>query len=427
MTPRERVLAALRHEQPDRTPRDFWAEPPTWDRLLTQVGHSDKDRLLDQLGIDVRLLEAPGPPECDLGHGLFQNLWGERFVYQPTPWGPMRHDVKGALASARSLTELEAFPWPSPDCLDRSQLRAQCQRYEKYALLYGFADVWQRPALVRGWEEFFLDLVERPAWAHFLCRKFTDFYLEDYTRAAELTEGRIDLYLLISDLGSQRGPLISLAMFRQFVAPYLGEMIERIHSLGGRVLFHSCGAIDAFIPELIRLGVDVLDPIQPTGPQMQPEALKAAFGDRLTFHGGIDMQRLLPRGTPTGVAAKARRCGVSRTSVMRWEWQRKARGWGAWKRRPLGRPSRLSAGQKKQLGHALLQGAQAHGFLNDLWTLPWVAEVIWRQTGVRFHPGHVWRLLGQMGWSVQRPPGRASQREEAAIARWQRHTWPALK
>jgi len=307
MTSRGRVLAALAHEQPDRTPCDFWAEPPTWNRLFEHVGHSDKNRLLDDLGVDVRHLEAPTPPEHTLADGVLQNFWGERFLQQPTPWGPMREDTKGALAGALSSADLEAFDWPSPDCLDRSTLREQCRWHEQHALLYGFADVWQRPALVRGWEEFFLDMSERPQWVHYLCRKFTDFYLEDYTRAAELTNGRIDLYLLISDLGSQRGPLISTKMFTEFVAPYLREMIVRIHSLGGRVLFHSCGAIASFIPALIDLGVDVLDPIQPVNSDMQPQHLKAAFGNQISFHGGIDMQRLLPHGTTEQVAAETRR------------------------------------------------------------------------------------------------------------------------
>jgi uroporphyrinogen decarboxylase len=191
--------------------------------------------------------------------------------------------------------------------LDRAGLADQVRRHPEHALLYGFADVWERPALVRGWEEFFVDLVERPEWVHFLCRKFTDFYLEDYTRAAEATGGRIDLYLLISDLAGQQGPLISMAMFAEFVAPYLKEMIDRIHHLGGLVMYHSCGAVTRFIPELIRLGVDILDPIQPTGPGMQPERLKADFGRSLSFHGGIDMQNLLPHATPAQVATEARR------------------------------------------------------------------------------------------------------------------------
>jgi uroporphyrinogen decarboxylase len=97
----------------------------------------------------------------------------------------------------------------------------------------------------------FLDMTERPDWVHFLCRKFVDFYQEDYTRAAEITGGRIDLHLVISDLGSQRGPLISAAMFHEFVAPYLKEMTDCIHGLNGRVSFHSCGTVWPFIPELI--------------------------------------------------------------------------------------------------------------------------------------------------------------------------------
>jgi transposase len=93
----------------------------------------------------------------------------------------------------------------------------------------------------------------------------------------------------------------------------------------------------------------------------------------------------------------------------------------------FGTPPKLRPGDKQQLEKALLQGAQAHGFLNDLWTLPRVAEPIHRQRGVRLHPGHVWRVLGQMGWSIQRPTGKAVQRDEAAIARWKKYTWPALK
>ena len=307
MTSRERVLAALRHEQPDRTPRDFWAEPPALKRLFAHVGHGDRDKLLDALGVDVRHLEAPAPPEREVGEGLLQNFWGERYVYKPTPWGPMREDTKGALAGATRFAELEAFRWPTPDGLDRSQLKAQCARYEHHALLYGFADIWQRPALVRGWEEMFLDMAERPEWVHYLSRKFADFYREDYTRAAEITGGRIDLYLVISDLGTQRGPLISTAMFREFIAPYLKEMTALIHSLGGRALFHSCGSIRPFIPGLIECGVDVLDPIQPTCPDMQPEGLKREFGGRLAFRGGIDMQHLLPSARPGEVKAEVRR------------------------------------------------------------------------------------------------------------------------
>ncbi len=306
MTPRERVLSAIEHNQPDRVPRDFWAEEPTWRRLLEYVGHADRNRVLDELGVDIRHLEIPALPEQKLTGGVCQNFWGERYVYQETGWGPMREDVKGALSDATSLADLESFAWPSVDDFDYSSLAQQCRRHDRHALLYGFADVWQRPGLVRGWEGMFMDMALRPDWVHFLGRKFADFYKQDYVRAAEATAGRIDLYLLISDLGCQTGPLISLDMFRQYVAPYLKEMTDCIHSLGGKVLYHSCGLIRAFIPDLIALGVDLLDPIQPVGPEMAPERLKSDYGDQVSFHGGIDMQRLLPHGSSEEVRSDSR-------------------------------------------------------------------------------------------------------------------------
>jgi uroporphyrinogen decarboxylase len=307
MTPRERVLAAISHQRPDRVPCDFWAEEPTWQRLLEYLGHHDRDQVLENLAVDIRHLTVPAHSEVEIGEGVHQNMWGERYIYKASPWGGIREDMPGALAAAQSIHDLQQFAWPSPAELDYSHLSEECNRWPDYALLYGFADVWQRPALVRSLEEMFLDMVERPEWVHFLGRTFTDFYREDYARAADATDGRIDIYLVISDLGSQSGPLMSKTMFHQFVAPYLTEMIERIHSLGGKVLYHSCGSIAPFIGDLIELGVDILDPIQPTGPDMWPEALDARYGKRICFHGGIDMQHLLPHGSADEVRQAVQR------------------------------------------------------------------------------------------------------------------------
>jgi len=125
-------------------------------------------------------------------------------------------------------------------------------------------------------------------------------------------------------------------------------------------------------------------------------------------------------------AEAARRCEASRTTAMRWE---RARGKGkqAWKRRTLGRPRKVTAPHLRAPGTALGKGTQAHGFLNDRWTLPRVAHVLEGISGVRCHPVPVWKLLGRMGWSCQKPEGRAAERDEKAIARWKRHTWPTLK
>lgn len=113
--------------------------------------------------------------------------------------------------------------------------------------------------------------------------------------------------------------------------------------------------------------------------------------------------------------------------ALRWRRALEAKSKAAWKRRPLGQPPKVQKSHRVALGKFLAKGAQTHGFTNDLGTLPRIAAVLERQTGLRVHPGHLWRVLIQLGWSVQKPEKRATQRDEAAIARWMGNTWPAQK
>jgi len=136
--------------------------------------------------------------------------------------------------------------------------------------------------------------------------------------------------------------------------------------------------------------------------------------------------RLFEAGTSQ--AEVARRLEVSRVSAKRWYdiWKLKG-GKGLKAKKPLGRPNRLSAKQRKQIETALLKGPSAHGYRTELWTLPRIAAVIEREVGVQYHPGHVWRVLRQLGWSLQRPAKRARERNEEAIQRWKKERWPKLK
>lgn len=127
-------------------------------------------------------------------------------------------------------------------------------------------------------------------------------------------------------------------------------------------------------------------------------------------------------------AEVARLLKVSRMTASRWErtWKRAGKGalQGAGR---AGRLPRLSAEKRTAVEAALVEGPQGHGYATELWTLPRVAEVIRRTTGVRYHPGHVWRVLRGLGWSLQRPTTRARERDEEAVQRWIRQAWPALK
>jgi transposase len=127
-------------------------------------------------------------------------------------------------------------------------------------------------------------------------------------------------------------------------------------------------------------------------------------------------------------AEVARELGVHKQSVNRWHqaWQTKGVK-GLQKAGRAGRKPRLQPAQLEELRRGLKQGPEVLGYGTGLWTTWRVADLIERQTGLKFHPGHVWRILRSLGWSCQRPTGRATQRDETAIQRWKEVRWPAIK
>ncbi len=129
-----------------------------------------------------------------------------------------------------------------------------------------------------------------------------------------------------------------------------------------------------------------------------------------------------------GPAEVARRCNVTCQSATRWHADWRRGGKEALRKAPkAGRPARLQSGQVEELKAALKEGPGSHGFATELWTAERVARVIQNRFGVKYHPDHVCRLLGQIGWSCQRPTTRAIQRDEAAIGKWKRSDWPKFK
>lgn len=135
--------------------------------------------------------------------------------------------------------------------------------------------------------------------------------------------------------------------------------------------------------------------------------------------------KLLSKGVSQ--AEVARRVGASRQSVSAWSAALEEKGKEALKRRRLGRPPQLSEAQCAQLGKLLVEGALAQGFATELWTLPRVAKLIKQRFGILYSSGHIWHLLRRLGFSCQKPARRAIQRDEAAIERWKKRRWPALK
>lgn len=155
----------------------------------------------------------------------------------------------------------------------------------------------------------------------------------------------------------------------------------------------------------------------PTGVRRDFEALE---------HRRLEAAKLLKQGLTE--AEVARRVGVHRQSVNRWAQTLEEQGRRGLKRAArAGRKPKLSRAQLRELERMLERGPEAYGYDTGLWTLERVAELIDERFGVSFHRGHVWRVLRELGWSCQRPSGRARERDEAAIRRWKRKRWPELK
>ena len=161
------------------------------------------------------------------------------------------------------------------------------------------------------------------------------------------------------------------------------------------------------------------------------DGMVTPLAPRRDFHGLEVRRRQAARLFAAGRETQgtiARRLGVSRQSVMRWY-----RAWRKGGRAALraagraGRKPRLVPAQMVSIEAALRQGPCAHGFRTNLWTLPRVARLIKRLTGVQYHPGHVWRLLGALDWTLQRPAKRAKERNAAAIQHWITTRWPTVK
>ena len=336
LTSRERVLLALNHQEPDRVPIVFGADGstamlvPAYENLKQHLGIATETRLFDRafqyarideelmvrFGSDIRTLIGPASSRCasvDGPNDTFTDCWG---ITWQRPQGGYYYDmVSQPLKNARTPKEIEEYPWPVPEMiLDLSGLAEHASRLRRetsHAILgihEGPSSLFEASWYLRGLSEFMMDLAGNLEMAHALMRHMTD--VAKATTALFLKEvGQyIDIYRVGDDLGIQDGTLISPGMFREVVKPYLAEYYAMIHNMtDARLMLHCCGSVSSIMEDLIEIGVDILNPVQVSAKDMDPGELKARFGDRLCFCGGIDTQQVLPRGTQEEVQEEVQR------------------------------------------------------------------------------------------------------------------------
>ena len=305
MTSRERVLAALDHRVPDRPPLNYFGTPETTQKLLSSLRLEDNEELSRYLGADMRYVSPRyvGPRQYCGASGFSSgglDMWG---VF----WKPVRNKyctyyevARHPLSEASTLKELEDHAWPNPDWLSVERLRQEIRAInepERRAIVLPAGSFFEAAWYLRGFENLLADMLERPGMVEYLLMRVTQFFKEVTMRAVEASDGQIDLVWSSSDVGTQNGMMFSPALWREQIKPWHREFIEPFKRMGLKTRYHTDGSVVPIIEDLIEMGLDLLDPIQPNTRDMDAENLNARFGGRISFYGGVDTQGLLPYGT----------------------------------------------------------------------------------------------------------------------------------
>jgi len=337
-TPRERLMQALNHKEPDRVPIDFGStymtsitlppylaleralglspEPPRFHTPLSKVV-LPREEMLCRFQADTRGVPRPDAPATWRNQvqedGTIRDEFG---VVWKQPSGCSHYEfLRGPFEGHPTLNDLRTFPWP--DDPEEPRRVAGCKEMARHlyeetdfavvAAIPGGFVTWSQ--FLRGFEGWFLDIAADPKFAEALMDRVLDFLLALAGKLLEEVGPYIQIITFGDDLAMQNGLMMSMPALRKLIKPRLDHVFSFLRSrCNAKIWFHTDGAVVPIIPDLIDLGIDILNPIQVTAKGMDDtRRLKEEFGDDLTFWGGIDTQRLLPFGTPDTVRADVRR------------------------------------------------------------------------------------------------------------------------
>jgi uroporphyrinogen decarboxylase len=336
MNSRERVLTTIARREPDRVPIDLGSvrnttvhvdgyrrlraylglpasEPRLIDRMM-QVAYVDED-VLRALDVDTRTLQLGGPDvsaSAEFVADGVENWRDEWGVDRIKPPGAAWFDMKGSpLAGEITAADIARYPMPNPEDPGRFRglrERAEALRQTDYAVILGLPSICVHISqYLRGFEDWYMDAAADPDLFAALLDAVVEVNVAVASRALDLVGDIVDVVATSDDLGTQNGLMISPPFFRRVIKPRLARYFDAVKArTKAPIYFHTCGSVYDIIGDLAEIGVDVLNPIQIAAAKMEPTRLKRDFGDRMSFWGAIDTQRVLPFGTPDEVAAEVR-------------------------------------------------------------------------------------------------------------------------
>lgn len=321
MTPRERVLAILDRKPVDRIPIDLWHTPEIGAMLRKHFGVADDLSLyramkLDKIVWDFMEYRTEAGEATGAQSGAGAESGGSR-----TMWGvPLKGIQAGAAYYAEfgeapmkdfdSPRQLDDYPWwPQIDQFDYDKALAVAQQAAPEFVVIGpWVSCFEIYCQLRGLEQAMMDLALDPDLVDAILDRVETIQSEMMKRFFARAGNLLSLAFISDDIGGQNGLLISPESWRRHLEPRMKRWCRLIHDHGLKVFYHSDGAMESLVGPLIDCGIDVLNPIQHACPGMDLAALKKNYGHRVIFHGGVDNQSVLPRGTVAEVRTETRRC-----------------------------------------------------------------------------------------------------------------------
>jgi len=341
MNSRERVLTALDHREPDRIPldiggantsihvnayralREYLGLPEIEIQLLHQAGQVAKldEDFLELLKVDTRFVAVVKPESQgkatlrDEGdYEAFTDSWGVGWR-KPKVHGLYFDMYQHPLSGQEVAEKLQTYTWPSASSPAVYQGQLEMARHirsqDKVAILGGFsAGPFEKYSWLRGFVDAFTDFAADHGLVNTLMDKIVELKVEYWERALAESGQYIDVVFEGDDVAGQDRLLISPSVYRELLKPRHKEIFQAIKKAAPHVKihFHSCGAIRPLIPDLIEIGVDILNPVQISSKGMDPFELKKEFGKDLSFWGGgVDTQNVFSKGTPEQVREDVKR------------------------------------------------------------------------------------------------------------------------
>ena len=305
MNSRERVFSAFAHVQPDRCPADLQLEATTERTLIQHFHAKSAQELQDIFESDLQFVfpdsTLPSIPVNEDGIWYDHAGRGQRFV--DNGFCKYVESVVYPLAYVETVDDLKRYDrWPDAADFDWAHYSEKIGNlHEKRIIKLHLGGLYEIAWGLRGQEQFLIDMALDPDIPHYIMGKLCDYWCDYVHRAMAAAGDQIDLIYTYDDIASQNALIMSPRMLQEFVYPYHKKLNAVIKSYGKKILYHSCGAVSSQIDALKALPIDVLTPLQPLAKGMDHQTIKDIWGNKLCFHGGIDIQELMPHGSPEDV------------------------------------------------------------------------------------------------------------------------------